>query len=167
MLALLALATATLSACTPTSEPEPTPTAAFASEEEAFAAAEETYRAYNDAVNRQREEGNPADPQDFLTGKALESDIEATRILEANDLDIQGNGEVASFHGTKVDMDTVPLQVSAGICLDVGATRLLDSHGSDVTPSNRTDLVPLDVDFILLEAGLTISASTESSTLEC
>ncbi len=47
----LVLAAVTLSACAPTPTPSPTPTAAFASEEEAFAAAEEVYRAYIAASN--------------------------------------------------------------------------------------------------------------------
>src|SRR5690606_38234156 len=42
---------ALLVGCSPEPDPTPTPTAAFASEEEAFAAAEETYRAYIDAFN--------------------------------------------------------------------------------------------------------------------
>ena len=39
--------------CAPSSEPTPTPTG-FASEAEAFEAAEATYRAYVDATNAQR-----------------------------------------------------------------------------------------------------------------
>lgn len=44
-----ALLAGALTACTP--EPEPTPTPPFATEAEAFAAAEATYRAYVDALN--------------------------------------------------------------------------------------------------------------------
>ncbi len=49
LLIALAIAT-TVSACTPEPAPTPTPTG-FASEDEAFRAAEETYRAYVDALN--------------------------------------------------------------------------------------------------------------------
>ncbi|MET0860918.1 MAG: hypothetical protein ABW091_07810, partial [Microbacterium sp.] len=47
----LVLASAALSGCTPQPAPTPTPTG-FATEDEAFAAAEETYRAYVDALNQ-------------------------------------------------------------------------------------------------------------------
>lgn len=54
------LAVVLVSGCTPTPEPTPTPTG-FANEEEAFRAAEETYRAYVDALN----EVDLADPATF------------------------------------------------------------------------------------------------------
>ena len=53
LLIALAIAT-TVSACTPEPAPTPTPTG-FASEDEAFRAAEETYRAYVDALNARLE----------------------------------------------------------------------------------------------------------------
>jgi ABC-type oligopeptide transport system substrate-binding subunit len=48
--ATLALALALTTACAPDPAPTPSPTG-FASQEEAFAAAEATYRAYVDALN--------------------------------------------------------------------------------------------------------------------
>ena len=57
---VLALALGLTTACQP--EPSPSPSApAFANEEEAFAAAEETYRAYVDALNQV----DLSDPGDF------------------------------------------------------------------------------------------------------
>lgn len=163
MLALLALAAAALSACTPTPEPTPTPTAAFASEEEAFAAAEEVYRAYNDAVNAQRESTEDGDPQDYLTALALQSDIDATRILEENDVHIEGHGEIDEFEGTASALASTPATVSAQVCLDVSATRVVDGQGKDRTPDDRQDTVSLDVEFISTEQSLLISSSTEST----
>lgn len=168
MLVLLAFAATTLpalSACTPT--PEPTPTAAFASEEEAFAAAEEVYREYNDAVNAQREDEGNGNPQKYLTALALESDIDATRILEDNGVHIEGQGKVASFSGLDSNLSATPATMSAHVCLDVGATRVIDEQGNDRTPLTRADLVALDVKFVMTEQTLLISASAESETNAC
>lgn len=80
--ALVAVAIAVLlTACTPQPGPSPSPsTTGFANEEEAFAAAEATYRAYVDALNARREDPeSPVDPRSFLSGHALEADIESQR----------------------------------------------------------------------------------------
>lgn len=167
MLALLTLAATALSACTPTPEPTPTPTAAFASEEEAFVAAEEVYRAYNDAVNTQRKNENDDDPQKYLTALALQSDIDANRVLQDNGVHIEGPGEVASFEGIGSTLSTTPATVSAEVCLDVGATRVIDEHGEDRTPESRADVVALDVKFVMTDQGLRISSSTENTARKC
>ncbi len=72
---VLALALGMTTACQP--EPAPSPSApVFANEEEAFAAAEETYRAYVDALNQV----DLSDPETFeavyawTTGEANASD---------------------------------------------------------------------------------------------
>lgn len=57
---VIAVLACSLAACTPEPAPSPTPTG-FASEEEAFAAAEATYRAYVDALN----EVDLSDPATF------------------------------------------------------------------------------------------------------
>ncbi|MGM7671921.1 hypothetical protein [Microbacterium sp. A93] len=167
MLALLALAAGTLCACAPEPVPTPTPTAAFATEEEAFAAAEEVYRAYNDAVNSQRENGSEANPQDYLTGLALESDIDANRTLEQNAIQIEGDGEVLSVRGNDVNLTSSPGQVSADVCLDVSSTRVLNSQGVDVTPKDRASVIALSVEFIVDGDTILIAASAENSVAEC
>jgi hypothetical protein len=167
MLALLAVLASGLSACTPTPEPTPTPTAAFASEEEAFAAAEEVYREYNDAVNAQREDVNAGEPQEYLTALALQSDIDATRIFESNGVHIEGPGKVTSFEGSSSKLNTTPATVSAHLCLDVSATRVVDDQGNDRTPEDRAGIVALDVEFVVAEQSLLISSSSESQTNTC
>ena len=74
---LLAASVVALTGCLGSApDPTPTPTAVFTSEEEAFAAAEETYRAYIDAVNARRADPrSEPDPQSFLIGEAQEADI--------------------------------------------------------------------------------------------
>lgn len=75
MLAVLALGVSALSACAPAPEPTPTPSPAFASEEEAFAAAEATFAEYVDALNHV-DFSNPTTFDavfDVLSGQASES----------------------------------------------------------------------------------------------
>lgn len=167
MLALLAVAGTTLSACAPTPEPSPTPSAAFATEDEAFAAAEEVYRAYNEAVNRQRGGDESADPRSFLTALALENDTDATRILADNGVRIVGDGKVTKFHGVKANLESVPTNIDATLCLNVSGTQVINTDGEDVTPSDRSEVVALVVTFVATEQGLKVSDSGETVDAPC
>ena len=124
-----------LAGCSPASEPAPTPSSAFADEAEAFAAAEQTYRAYVDALNARREEPSAPDPQQFLIGKALESDIDTQRQLDHAGVLIVGPTSVDGVNGlsTSTDLTTV----SIAVCLDSTDTRVVDAAGNDVTPQDR------------------------------
>ena len=167
MLALLMLAGATLSACTPAPDPTPTPTAAFASDEEAFAAAEEVYREYNDAVNLARAGDDGPDPQSFLSGLALQNDLDASRVLKQNRVHIEGEGEVSRFAGVTASLAAEPVSLEATVCLDVSETRVVNEEGTDVTPADREQVVALDVTFVSSTDGLTIAKSTQNVQIEC
>lgn len=167
MLALLVMAGATLSACSPTPEPSPTPTAAFASEEEAFAAAEEVYRAYTDAINSRIAGADTPDPQDYLTGLALESDIETAELFRANDVHLEGEATVASFSGKTVKLDTVPQSVVASTCMDATNSRVINGAGEDVTPPSRPDISALEVTFITVGNDILISDSVLAEDDTC
>lgn len=166
MLALLMLAAGTLCACAPAPTPTPTPTAAFGSEDEAFAAAEEVYRAYNDAVNAQRNDESATDPQIYLTGLALESDVNANRVLNQNGIHIDGDGEVTSFNGGTANLGARPGRVTASICLDVSGTRVIDSEGLDVTPPDRLAVVALEVEFVMSDK-VRIAKSLDDTDTAC
>ena len=129
-----------LAGCTPTPAPTPTPTAAFASEEEAFAAAEETYRAYNDALNSV----DPADPDTFeatyaySSGSFQKADRENFSTMHADNYSIVGDAEVNQFLGEK---SAPPFDVvTALICIDVSKVEVLDAAGNSVVSPNRPDL---------------------------
>ena len=82
------------------STPDPTPTPSptgFASDEEAFAAAEDTYRAYIDALSARQTGDESVDPLDFLTGQALEDAINSDRQLELEQLELSGPITVTSI----------------------------------------------------------------------
>lgn len=153
----LAAALGCLTACAPAPTPSPTPTAAFASEEEAYAAAEEVYRAYNDALNESRTMTAGADPQRFLTGLALESDLEASRYFDEHRLEVAGEGVISQFDGLYATLSTSESEVTARVCLDVSNTRVFDADGNDVTPTNRPTRLPLEVTFVQTTGTLLIS----------
>lgn len=162
---LLGVATATvltvavLAGCSPDPQPPPTPTGAFASEEEAFAAAEETYRAYIDAVNEQRR-GIQTDPQDFLIGLALKNDQDTKDLSKSEGPKLQGDGLVQSFRGDSAELSSLPNTITTTICLDVSATRVINSEGADITPASRAEKLLLSVQIIGSSTNLRISDST-------
>src|SRR4051812_38415982 len=122
-LALL-LAASMASGCSASRAPaEPTPT--FSTEEEAFAAAEETYRAYVDALNTRRD--NPSsepEPESFLTGQALEVHFDPQQQLALAGLSISGPTAIGRLepHSVSPDLSTVVVSV----CLDSSQTQVLN-----------------------------------------
>ncbi|GAA1248935.1 hypothetical protein JOF42_002915 [Microbacterium phyllosphaerae] len=144
---LMVLGTAQLVGCAPEPAPAPSPTPAFASEEEAFAAAEEVYRAYNDAGNaRIRGEQEP-DPQSFLEGVALEGDIEGQGLLREWGFHASGEATIMSFVGREASVDDPIAEVTGYVCIDVSKLRVISRTGLDVTPPDRGDVVSQVVQF--------------------
>jgi hypothetical protein len=154
-----------LAGCAPQPTPSPTPTPAFASEAEAFAAAEEVYRAYNDALNAKRGGDAEADPTLFLTGLALESDIDAAQYFDQRSLQLLGDGEVVFFHGESASLDAG--SITAEVCLDVSATRVMTRDGVDETPVDRMPRVLLTVAFVWSEPELQIANSSLVEGEQC
>lgn len=161
MLGALAIALLA-SGCTPEPTPTPSPTG-FASEEEAFAAAEATYRAYVDAVNARRADPtSEPDPTSFLTGRALEVDLDGERKLAEMGLHVEGPSQVVSVSfnrasGTKADVL---------VCLDSSTSRVMNEEGEDKTPSDRASVIGLDVTVIWADPSALIAESTTSES-EC
>lgn len=156
-----------LSGCAPAPEPTPTATSMFASEEEAFAAAEEVYRAYNEAVNAERRGDEEASPRDYLVGLALEGDTEARQILGAQGLTVQGDGVIAEFTGEDIETGADSLSIDALVCLDVSSTIVLNTAGTDVTPLERSKRVLLEVRMTEVNGSLVIEESTSENDAPC
>lgn len=169
MLALLALATATLSACGPATVPEPTPTAAFASEEEAFAAAEETYRAYIDALIRiDLEDSDSLETlYAWLADNAESTSRETFSALAADNFTVSGVTAFQNFSG--VSADPSKGDVSATVCLNVADVDVLDSSGQSIVSEDRPDLQPLSLEFSRAptSTGLAIVSTQPSDELVC
>lgn len=164
---LVAIALGQLLGCAPGPAPAPTPTPAFASEEEAFAAAEEVYRAYNDALNERRGGAEGADPQQYLIGIALESDIDAQNSLSTQGLRIEGTAEVTSFTGESAELRAEGSRVVGLVCIDVSGVSLVNETGANVTPPERGETVAQRVDFVSSEQSLVISHEATAETTTC
>lgn len=146
--------------CTPDPAPTPSPTG-FASDEEAFAAAEATYRAYVDAVNA-RNAGATTGPKptDFLTGAALQGELDSQRQFDELGIKLGGPMEVTAFDRAEVGESTA----SGLVCLDVSKARVIDAESNDVTPVDRADRLGLAVDFVWAPGGAIISQSLPSDS---
>jgi len=155
----LAVVAAALSGCAPAPEPTPTPTPAFASEEEAFAAAEEVYREYNEAVTARIAGASTPDPQDYLIGSALEADIDTLNLFNSRKIHLEGTSVVASFSGESADLSTAATTVVAAVCLDATRTRVVTDEGADVTPKDRPETSLLRVTFVSVDGRYQISNS--------
>ena len=162
--ALLALTLAT--ACSPTPVPTPSPTG-FASEKEAFAAAEATYRAYVDALNAV----DLSDPATFepvyslLSGSALSSSKRTLSQLHAEGYLRSGDTD---FRQAVLDSaDLKARRITISLCLDVSQVDIVDSSGSSVVGADRLDVQPLDVTFVGLPGHLLIDDSVASEVITC
>lgn len=153
--------------CSPGPSPAPTPTPAFTDEADAFAAAEKVYRAYNDALNARRQGDVTADPQQYLTGAALEGDIEAMNSLVEWGLESTGNATVRSFQGVEVRAGGQAATVSGLVCVDVSQVRVINASGEDVTPSARGEIVAQQVSFTGAPDGVLISDEASAEETSC
>lgn len=163
-LAALALAIC-LAGCAPDTAPAPTPTG-FASEEEAFAAAEETYRAYVDALNRV-DLSDPATFEDVYAWTTGDANAEARKSFS----EMHASGWVVS--GATTFDRFVPRSFTAGeqrgtvtvdLCLDVAGVDLVDSTGTSVVPESRLDRQAVFVTFSMATTGSGMSIETSAAT---
>ncbi|GAB2506509.1 hypothetical protein GCM10027064_00010 [Microbacterium petrolearium] len=154
----LALAVA---GCAAAPEPEPTPSG-FAREEEAFAAAEETYRAYVEAENAV----DLSDPGTFepvyalTTGDSLASVKEELTTLHAEEMRREGETSLASISPHDADLESGLVRMD--VCLDVSSIDVFDAEGRSVVSPDRPDVQRLRVSFHLPPATTSVLiASTD------
>lgn len=166
LLAALAVGVSMLSGCTPTPDPTPTPSPAFSSEEEAFAAAEATYRDYNDAGNSRRN-GSGGDPSKFLIGAALEADRAAAEHLSANGLRVVGTVDVTAFTSISATLSADVVTVEAVVCLDTSATKLLDEQGQDVSAGSRETTIASAIRFVTIGSSFYIEDEQATEADQC
>lgn len=152
--------------CTPTAAPTPTPTVTgFATEEEAFAAAEETYRAYVDALN----EVDLADPRTFelatswSTGPLNGADRKAFSEYHANGVVLVGKFAVARLTPENWDRDTGGVELDA--CLDISDTDFLDAEGVSTVPTDRPTVLSLRISLVAHQTPTGLALS-DTSPLE-
>jgi len=140
----------TLAGCaTPTPEPTPTPTG-FATEDEAFAAAEAIYREYIDRAN----EVDLSDPSTFeplyelTTGAALKADKEQFSEMHAEGYTRIGTSRIELIAPRDADLEADHVELD--ICLDNSEIDVLDRNGQSIVSPDRPDIIPMRVTFTLL-----------------
>ncbi|MGV8895510.1 MAG: hypothetical protein ACOH10_04545 [Rhodoglobus sp.] len=154
-IALVALAVLLLSGCLPqpstvTPSPEASSTPVFASDEEALAAATAAYAAYS-AMSDQIAADGGADPErmkPLTTTEWFEKDLKQFDEFAETGNRLSGTTTFNSIALQSLDDEMLALY----LCVDVSATRILDSNGGDVTPAGRPERVPLEVGFDLSKA---------------
>lgn len=163
----VALAAGLIVGCAPEETPPEPSGAMFATEEEAYAAAEEVYRAYNEALNAERAGDVKGNSAEFVVGSAARLDLEAERTLESLGLRLEGDSRVIEVLPVHVDLQAVPQSVEAVVCMDWSKTRVLDSEGADVTPEDRADTSGLEVTFVVVGNDIKISDSQKPAEEPC
>ncbi|MCR2819110.1 hypothetical protein NQ166_09755 [Microbacterium sp. zg.Y1090] len=150
-----AVIVALLTACTPEPQPAPTPTptsTAFASEADAFAAAEETYRAYVDALNQV----DLSDPATFeavyawTTGEANAASRQSFSQMHAEGLTVGGVSTPTVVEARS--SEDAPDGVEVAVCVDVSQVTLVNPSNESVVAPDRRDVQSLLLD---LEVGET------------
>jgi hypothetical protein len=147
----------------PTLPPEPTSTPIFASEEEALAAAEEAYAAYSAASDLISSEGGvgPERIQPFVTLGQFERELETAEFFRSNGWRTIGSPLTTRFDLQQYNELLGSAEVIVYVCLDVSAVAVVDERGTDVTPTDREPVVPLEVLFLAGPDDVLLVASSE------
>ena len=164
----------TASGCA-TDDPAPKPSTStsaaplFASDEEALAAAEEAYAAYlavSDTITA--DGGANVGRIDSVVSPSLQSAVHASlRKYEDRNLRTTGqsNFDTATLQRSETDSAGVA-RVGIYVCLDVTNVRVISADGSDATPVDRVNRLPLAIDFISTGQGSLVMDGSDSWTGE-
>jgi hypothetical protein len=120
----------------------------FASDEEALAAAEEAFAAYMTMSNTVAHEGgaNPERLEDFVTGAALQSEIESFKKMAEAGLHGVGNLISDSIALQKSDFKSGATVIY--LCLDTSRTDIIDATGATTLSEDRDLRFPFEVSLI-------------------
>ena len=150
---------------TPAPAPTPSPTG-FTDEAEAFTAAEETYRAYVDALN-QVDLADPATFEDvyaWTTGDANATDKKSFSSYHAEGFTVTGETVTESF--TPVSYDSASGTIVATVCSDISQIEVTNASGESQVAEDRPDLYELEVTFVRLKTAKYSLAIQDSAALE-
>ncbi|WP_394554560.1 hypothetical protein ACDF64_07680 [Agromyces sp. MMS24-JH15] len=136
----------------------------FASDEEALAAAVDTYEKYLDLSAEVSQEGgvNPERLLPLLDQSYGQKIVEEFQGMERVGLHVVGRGIASAYRLIEYSTSTEDISVYA--CQSVGSTRIIDVDGSDITPPDREQVIPMVLVFHAdLDAGALLSGSTRWS----
>ncbi|KAA9157523.1 hypothetical protein F6B41_04860 [Microbacterium lushaniae] len=167
-LAVLAVVAAAATGCVGSPEPrETTPTPL--TDEQAFAAAEETYRAYVDALN----EVDLSDPATFepvyalTTGDANAEERKSLSRMHADGWTVSGRTLLEGFRGESFEYSSSTPSVTAFACLDVSEVTVVDATGVPVAGDERPDTYTLEVVLDQRDGSFAIASSNAVSEPTC
>ena len=163
---------ALVAGCTPQPEPDASQQP-FATEEEAFAAAEETYRNYVDALN----DVDLSDPETFepvyewTTGDLNASDRESFTQWHAEGLTKSGAAVIDELALVSMS-DVEPVNLKLESCYNVDAVDVRNSSGDSLVSPDRPAVQHLEITLMQSEGTVTGLALSEISpvatgTLNC
>lgn len=168
--ASLALALALVTGCSGSPGPVET-TPGFATEEEAFAAAEATYRAYVDALNQV----DLSDPATFepvfalTTGELNASDRTNFSKWHAEGLRLEGAASVSNVEFIELSQPSANRSVTLEACYDITQVDVLDADGISVVEAERPDVQSLRVTVVSnnSDARMRVSAIQPARLVSC
>lgn len=165
-LALSLVALGLLSGCAPQPEPEPTPTAVFASEEEAFKAAEETYRAYSSALNKLNfQELETLEPlAELTTSEYFAQERKSVIEMRAEGIVRGGSAHIEWFAPERY---VAGESVTARSCVDNRGTTFVDANGESIVPETRPSHYVLEIDFELSQGRWLVAKSRPTEDPKC
>lgn len=148
----------------PTAQPSVVPV--FATDADALAAAKKAYTGYLAASDEIGDEGgaHPERIAPWVTKSRIRVETNQFNALAKSGVHFVGDSTFSDFRLqdlTQSERGSVSL--AAYVCDNVGNSRVIDANGTDVTPSDRKDLIPIQVQFRNLEAGasrLVVEGST-------
>ncbi len=131
----------------PTLPPTPSATPIFASEEEALAAAEEAYAAYREMSDVIASEGGtgPERIAPFVTEARMEDELRGFATLRESGLRVVGEATFEVLSTQRYEEVGGDAEVVFYACSDLSGSRVIDDTGADVTPSDRSDRLVLEV----------------------
>ncbi|NHI16731.1 hypothetical protein [Microbacterium excoecariae] len=128
-----------LAGCAPEPEPEPAWT-----EEEAYAAAEETFRAYISESALSNTEGHP---ERYVTGALADQVEEWEERTSGVEIAARGESRVVTFEAVSFDVVERAVAVSAEACIDSSDVEVRDSDGK-WTQTRPNGAYVVRVDFV-------------------
>ncbi len=151
MVALVCVGALSLSAtaCAPTdAKPTPTPTktAIFASEDEALQAAVDVYQQYNAAFfEMTSDEDISSDKLKPILSEPFFKELTSDTYLDDKNQYTKGIPSFNSASVVSLDQDDDSVKMRIKLCQDVTNVQIMDENGNDVTPSDRTDVFPVEI----------------------
>ena len=142
-----------LSGCVPP-QPSATPTSlpsttqAFASDEEALAAAKVAYGEYQAAIDRALTDYDTSGLDKVATGDALAAAKESVAIFKSKNRKLTGRSSIDTLSIAQAPSPGTPFEMQIYACLDLSGTDVVDATGHSVIETTRQTRVPMAVSLL-------------------